>query len=323
MIIVSKLSQYFAGGNQTLSDKVSANNLSKQVGSDANEQEQFFDQLHSKSQKEKNEGQLLTSSVLQSCRESKVDISTQEHLSTKEMNKAEACLDILDQEFDDARSLQRRTSQEHMKNSRSRNESVKTDDEEPKLFTFFSESHNPTKGDHESTNEKQSSKKEEIDPFDNIAMTQRTVKPIPPTTLETPKVTEQLPTSTYSTPVAPTPTTASNSGILSTTITSSNTKQTNEHSKTIPQSATPLLPQPVPRFDPCQPIRSPLPASNLNVKSSNLSASFNSAKERPGNSSSTDASAPDKWNRSDSAWIPSQNTAHILASLSLDTPPER
>ena len=315
-----KLSQYFVGGNHNLSDKAASNNVFKQAKSDAHAQEQFFDQLHSKSQNEKNEGQ---SSVLQSCQESKVDIPTQEPLSGKEMNKAEACLDILDQEFDDARSLQRRTSQEHMKNSRSRNESVKTDDEEPKLFTFFSESHNPTKNDHVSTNDKQTSKKEEIDPFDNIAMAQRTVKPTPPTTLETPKVSEPLTTSTYSTPVAPTPTTASNSGNFSSTITSSNTKQPSEQSNTIPQSATPLLPQPLPRFDPSQPIRSPLPANNSNLKSSNLSASFNSAKVRPGNSSSTEVSSTDKWTRSDSAWIPSQNTAHILASLSLDTPPDR
>ena len=315
-----KLSQYFSG-SQTLSDKASAINSSKQASRDTHESEQFFDQLHSKSQRgqKKNEGQPLTSSVLLSSQECKVDTSTPENTVGKDISKGEACLDILDQEFDDARSLQRRTSQEHMKNSRSRNESVKTDEEEPKLCTFFSESHNASKNDSLSVNEKQKDKQLETDPFHNIVMAQRTDnKPTPPTTLETPKMTEQLPTSSYSTPVAPTPTTASVARNFSSTITPSSSKST-EHSSTIPKSATPLLPQHVARFDPSQPIRSPLPANNSSSQPANLPTSFASATER----SSNDISSTDKWTRSESAWIPCQSTAHILATLSHDASPDR
>ena len=322
------LSQYFTGA-QNSSDKAS-NNLSKQDVNIAAGADQFFDQLQSKSQKsQRNSEEQLLTSVLQSCRESKADISASEQVkvgsAVRESNYQEACLDILDQEFDDARSLQRRTSQEQMKHNRSRNESIKSDDE-PKLCTFFSESLNASKEESLGTEKGTRSKTEEKDPFDNIVMAQTTVKPTPPMTLETPRMTEQLPTSTYSTPVAPTPTAVSTVGSFS-AIQASSSKQASvashsTYSNTIPVSATPLLPQTVTRFDPSQPIRSPLPANSSSAKA-NLPASLGSSTERAVGNSLSNRIPTEKWDRSESAWIPCQNTSHLLATLSPDAPPDR
>ena len=84
-----KLSQYFSG-SQNLLDKT-VNSSSKPSVSSTSGAEQFFDQLHVKSLKlpKLTESQQLNSSVLQSCRESKVDISASEEQAGKEKNKRE------------------------------------------------------------------------------------------------------------------------------------------------------------------------------------------------------------------------------------------
>ena len=343
-----KLSQYFTtstGTNHPLSDNKkmsSTKDLALHSGGD-----QFFDQIQSQSHGplKLDPNQQIDSSVLHSCRESRVDLSSlkevtdlpvhtsEEKSSNNKTNSdKEACIDVVEQEFDDARSLQRRTSQDQVKQqNRSRNESTRTEDEEPKLFTFFAESPIGTKDNvsREENITKEETLKEDKDPFDTIVMSQGAQKPSPPTSLQTPKISTEQPTSSnYSTPVAPTPTTASTLGTFPVVTTSvsgvaaAGSLSYSTYSHSIPASATPLLQQAVPRFDPAQPIRSPLPLQTSSVKPTALPA-ISSSPQHVSRRNELQGEPSQNWNRSESAWIPCQSTSNILTTLTPGTPPDR
>ena len=125
-------------------------------------------------------------SVLHSCRESHVDLS----VSAKEdmKKKLEAELDVVEQKFDDVKSLKRRQSSEH----RSRTASEANDNSgDPVVCKIFSDTTQPEA-------EKSS------DPFDTIAISQSSPRRSP-STLDLPEPSSATAESSYSTPVAPTP----------------------------------------------------------------------------------------------------------------------
>lgn len=341
------LSQYFkasTGTNHQLSDNKKISSTKDSALHSGGEQ--FFDQILSQPHGplKLDPNQQIDSSVLHSCRESRVDLSSLKegtdlpvHVSEdknlgNKTNDKEACLDVVEQEFDDARSLQRRTSQDQVKQqNRSRNESTKTEDEEPKLFTFFAESPNGSKDilPRDENVSQTETLREDKDPFDTIVMSQVAQKPSPPTSLQTSNIsTEQPATSKYSTPVAPTPTTASTLGTFPVVTTSvsgvaaAGTLSYSTYSHSIPASATPLLQQAVPRFDPAQPIRSPLPQQNYRITPTALPATSSSSQDASRRNELQDEPSQN-WNRSESAWIPCQSTSQILTTLIPGAPPER
>ena len=354
---IPKLSQYFTPNTVTtpsLADTKNTNNHSKKHNSSISSGgEQFFDllqsQTHSASKLDESH-QGSSSSVLQSCRESRVDLSSTDEdgqkivaelashgkISANQGNstEVEACLDVVEQAFDDARSLQRRTSQEQLKqNNRSRNESSKTEDEEePKLCTFFTESqdHLNDKDSAFLSNPTNKALPKENDPFDTIAETQQLPKPKPPTSLETPKFVKQHQTSNYSTPVAPTPTTISSMVGAPLIPKSAGVKESDAlsystYSNSIPASATPLLQPAIPKFDPTQPIRSPLPLGNSNSTQTKMGSTYVATLQDSSARCTLDSEIEGsyKWNRSESAWIASKSTAQSLASITPGTTPDR
>ena len=199
------------------------------------------------------------------------------------------------------------------------------------MFTFFTESPNGSKDNapREENVSKKETRMEDKNPFDTIVMSQVAQKPSPPTSLQTPEnSTEQLTSSNYSTPVAPTPTTISTLGTFPVVTTSvagvaaAGPLSYSTYSHSIPASATPLLQQAVPRFDPAQPIRSPLPLENSNVKPTVL-RTIPSCSQDASRRIELQGELSQLWNRSESAWIPCPSTAKILTTLTPGTPPDR
>ena len=338
-----KLSQYF-----THSSGISHQTIERSIGTHPTRNdgilksggENFFDDIPSQSQGplkfKESQKATCTTNIASSAKEGKesaLDPKIEKYQKDRNIEQGEACLDVVEQVFDDARSLQRRTSQEQVKHqSRSRNESYKTEEDEPKLCTFFSESKMPFK-DNESNvasvseNVKQS---ENQDPFDAIAMNPNTPKSAHPTSLETLKVSEEQ-TSNYSTPVAPTPTIASSIEAFSNANTNSATGSKQEeqisystYSSSIPPSATPLLQPAIPRFNTSQPIRSPLPLDISNTMYSSKQAISTSSKNTGIEAKSKDEKQiSEHWNRSESEWMPCQSTSHVLANLAPGSTPDR
>lgn len=295
----------------------------------------FFDQLKEPSE----------SSVLHSCRESRVDLSQLEISKRDESATAqdihEAQLDVVEQKHDDVQSLRRRQMSESFERKSSSEDQQQqqqlqqqqvdeSKSEQPLLCTIFGET-------RDNADPFASITKEEEDLFKapkDVVGFDKEKKKLPDTLnlksnvqvaiseVSTP-TTNTAPNSMYGTPVAPTPkgdhTDAmnfANASFLTSTPAPPGQLQS---------GAAVLLQASASHFQTDQPITSPLPlspaASNF-VPQFNSSASIDESLILPDDDMVPEplSKADRESNRRHEAWIPKQATGQILSSIDASTP---
>ncbi|TRY61260.1 hypothetical protein TCAL_04212 [Tigriopus californicus] len=297
----------------------------------------FFDQLEESSM-----------SVLQSCRESRVDLSqieiANQQPSPPEDTHLEAQLDVIEQRHDDVQSLRRRQMSESLDRKSSSDEQQQQQpqqeleleqteggepmSEQPSLCTIFGET-------KDSADPFSSITKEEEDLFKapkTVAL-DKEKKKLPDSLNLKPNVqvaisevstpTNTAPSSTYATPVAPTP-----KGDHSDPMNFSNASfltSTPAPPGQLQSGAAVLLQASTSHFQTDQPITSPLPlspaASNF-VPQFNSSASIDESLILPDDEIVPEplTKADKEDNRRHEAWIPKQATGQILSSIDASNP---
>ncbi len=334
------LSQYFGGGSQAPGGGGGAAAVTAGASGASAQQDSFFDQINDPTDP----------SVLHSCRESRVDLSNLEEQSkaaataagvgggaTQQSSSAaagkEARIDVVEQSYDDAKSLRRRQSSEKS-NSLSDagdiapkgNKAIKGQ-EEPTVCTIFS-------GEQERG-------MEEANPFDTVSSQQEDTsgkdKSKAPTSASNQTADLSLDissgggmqgsgstaqSSNYSTPVAPTPNVDGQQLGYSTHVVSSSSPVIGTLESGAAQLLSPVLANPV---APQQPITQPLPSSNPPrpaAPSFQTQPSVSLGPEEPlvlPDEVLSEPEDPDLQRRSQ-AWLPNQPTAQILQSVAASTP---
>ncbi len=314
------LSQYFGGG-QAADSSHDDSTTSSQQQQQQQQQQSFFDQINVS----------LDPSVLHSCRESRVDLSTMEESSKTTDQVKEAKIEVVEQSYDDARSLRKRQSSERSQSLGESKEGVALP-EEPSVCTIFSkedaeespfdsvsggggggEGAGEEEGGEEGSGEGERTDKKQPSPGMRLEIENTALK-------EEEGGTEKGSTaasSNYSTPVAPTPNMDGQGLGYSTYVTSTAVMGTLESGAA--QLLSPVLSQDQPSLaaNPVLPPPLPPPPSSLQ---SQLSVS--SAAEEPLVLPDEVLSEPEdpELQRRSQAWPPNQATAQILQSIAASTP---